>query len=112
MSYRKTNKVRPPAEKTERSSALQSCAQSTHIHPVFVTRAPSHVRQIVCFEQADPIPNAGDHLRCGPRMILRDPCKYSIKVVLRRVADGDLHTPYRRRRRSLNSANEILRDAS
>ena len=98
----------------------------THFSPVVVDRVhddvwkldqlarsrdetgPPHVRQIVCFEQTDPIPNAGDHLRCGARMILRDPCKYSIKVILRRLADGELHTPYRRRRRSLNSANEIV----
>ena len=69
MSYRKTNKVRPPAEKTKRSSALQSRAQSTRSAATSGTCPPSrfrsapHTRRII---------NPRSELRTNPHRLLNN----------------------------------------
>jgi hypothetical protein len=54
---------------------------------------PSHVRETVRFQKGNPIAQRRDH-RSGRRwVVLRDPRKYPIKIIFRKLADDDLHIP-------------------
>jgi hypothetical protein len=58
----------------------------------WIKARPSHVREAVRFQESNSVAKRRDH-HGGLRVVLRDPRKYSIEIIFRKLADGDLHIP-------------------
>jgi hypothetical protein len=52
-----------------------------------------HTRKRIQLKPIDPVLNPPDHISRGAGIILRDPRKNTIKIILRRGADNDSHSP-------------------
>ena len=56
-------------------------------------RAGGHPRQTVRREQIDPIANPCHQLAGGRSIVFGNPLKNALKVILRGIAEDDLHMP-------------------
>src|SRR5208282_2021531 len=65
----------------------------------------SHVGKSVGFEEVYPVPNFRNSTGRRSWVVFCNPASDMIEVGLSRLSDNDFHTPYRWRRRSLNSAS-------